>query len=210
MPSETTLTVAELVDQISQMVEINLVKQIGRMERVHDEVKFYPENRGAVIPATSIHENWLWFLQEKTIIDAQDGFTVAEALGTISVIPRLFFPSLLYIKLVAFFDEAIDYFISQHNLPIPRQQNGNLDGRLLFLSQNGHLHYNKQVGDPLYDIKQKRNGLAHNPTNSSVWRSQQASLLELEQAINVIENTLQHLRLIGPHPLYEGYSERGV
>ncbi len=209
MSPETTLTVAQFFDQISDIVEMNMVKQMGRMEKILDEVKMYPENRGAVVPATSIHENWLWFLQEKILIDAQDGFMVAEALGAISVIPRIFFPSLLYIKLVALFDEAVDYFITIQNLPISQQQNRGLDGRLSFLSQRGYLQYNKQTGDPLYDIKQKRNDLAHKPTDSAAWRTQQASLPDLEQAIDVIETVLQNLGLVGQRPHYEGYSESG-
>lgn len=189
---------------VLQLTEPVIVKTIGNMRRSGDAIELYPENHSPILPASSTHEMWLWFLQETEMAKLTNALSACEAPSADTRIPGLFLPALLLVKLVSIFDEALDKYIDANQLSMPPHPYRTLDRRLKFLDQQEVLRYTQA----LCDIKDMRNRVTHRPTSPTNWQAGQVTWDTLEGAISGIETVLQGLNMVGKRPAYEGFAER--
>lgn len=108
-------------------------------------------------------------------------------------------PSLLYIKMVALFDEALDLFIKRNDLNKPKKYKDDLNGRISFLSSLGKI----VQATELSGIREIRNQLAHELSARLTWNA-------LDEAINLVEMELQHLQFVGKRPKIGFFRERSA
>ncbi|HWE36494.1 MAG TPA: hypothetical protein VG406_08010 [Isosphaeraceae bacterium] len=106
-------------------------------------------------------------------------------------------PSLLYVRLGALVDDALEQFISMKGLVMPGKYRTDFNGRITFLDDQGYL----KDANKIHNLRKRRNELAHEASRSCSW-------VDLDEATNVIDAELQHLELSGPRPAYEFYAER--
>ena len=194
----------QMTTSFSEHMQPFMVKAFGQMQRTRDAVEFHPENHSTIVPATGIHETWLWFLQELATVRLSNSLTAAEAPAALDVIANLFLPALVYIKLVSIFDEALEFYINANRSTLPGGYQTTLHGKLSFLDGKDGFQYTQTIRD----IKNKRNDIGHLPTNPGNWQAQQVGWQELEKAIDDIEFVLQQLGIVGPRPTYETFGER--
>jgi hypothetical protein len=106
-------------------------------------------------------------------------------------------PSLLYVRLGAFLDEAFEEYVNAAGMVMGKPYRGDLNGRIAFLNDQGKL----VDAAKLHALRLKRNELAHESSRSCKWS-------DLDEAIHVADAELQHLGLVGPRPKFEFYAER--
>lgn len=115
------------------------------------------------------------------------------------VVERLL-PSLLQIKAVAILDHALQAWIDDKGLVVPKKPYGtDLKGRIDYLSDNGHL----TDRSPVHSIRGTRNALAHEPTDAVDWA-------ELDRDVAVIQSVLSELKVVKDIPQWEIFSERSA
>lgn len=151
-----------------------------------------------------INESWRWLLQE--ILLARNAATLDEPRGPHlgKVVLDLLLPSLLYLRTISLFNEALgEYIIAKGYL----YTNGSgLNEKLKVLNAQGDLKYSSE----LRKMKDRRNIVAHRSTTLDKILSQSVEWQEVDIAINVVEAALQHLNLIGQRPDFQFYAERLV
>lgn len=106
-------------------------------------------------------------------------------------------PSLLYVRLGALLDEALDEYIMENDLVMSRPYRSDFNGRITFLNGQGLL----KDASRLQVLRKMRNQVAHEASRSCTWR-------ELEDAIVIADMELQHLGLVDTRPKYEFYAQR--
>lgn len=206
VPPEQLLTPDDCVRATKAALEPLLVRLAGSWRRRDDAVHLYPERQSPTHPPTSLHESWLWFLQEVTLASAHDSTTLAEAAAAQGVIAGLFLPALLYVKLVAILDEALKEYITSNRAVLSGSYKGSLHGRLEHLDKHGALTYSQR----LWDIKDLRNAVGHRPTSPANWQQHQVSWQTLAAAVDDAQAVLMRLGLVGPRPNYQAFAEREV
>ena len=108
-------------------------------------------------------------------------------------------PSLLYVKMVAILDEALIFFISDRGLKVPKKYRGSLDGRIECLNDQSLIaNYTS-----LHEVRELRNLLAHEVSETTTWDNLQADL-------GTVEDELQHLGFVGDRPKCEYFGERSA
>ena len=98
-------------------------------------------------------------------------------------------PSLLYLKMVALFDEFLEAYISQKGLVLPPQFRQDLNGRLNFLDSLGALSSPVE----LHSIRKLRNEIAHDGARHADWGA-------LDYDLAKIHGELRHFGFVGPKP----------
>lgn len=106
-------------------------------------------------------------------------------------------PSLLYIRLASFIDYALGEYISSQGWAIPKPLCENFKGRISFLADKGVL----LSPNDLHDLRLKRNTLSHQPASSCSW-------IELENAVQMGQQELENVKLVGPRPKFEFFSNK--
>lgn len=114
------------------------------------------------------------------------------------ILDNFVLPSLLYVRMVALFDEGLKKYLNSNNLKSPKKQyRKDLNGRIEFLKDNNLL----LEPDECHRIRLRRNDIAHEHNKNASWK-------EVGKDLPVIESELQNLGLIDKRPDYEFYSER--
>ena len=108
-------------------------------------------------------------------------------------------PSLLYVKMVAIFDEALVFLIDGRGLILPKKYKQSLHGRLEFLNDQRII----QNYSALQDVRENRNSLAHEASATVNWE-------KLETDLQTVEVELQHLAFVGERPNYKYFGERSA
>jgi hypothetical protein len=95
------------------------------------------------------------------------------------VVDRLL-PSLLQVKAVAILDHALQSWIEEHGLTVPRQPYGrDLNGRINFLADRSEI----ADRESLHSIRGTRNELAHVPSGSVNWEELDRDVLAIHRAL---------------------------
>jgi hypothetical protein len=149
--------------------------------------------------ANNTWSNWKTFLMDTELAKHYKLANMVSGIGPSAPNPILeaLLPSLLYMRFGALFDEVLEDYIATNNLTMSSQYRNNLHGRITFLNDFGKL----KDAAKLHDIRDKRNQIAHDATQSCTWR-------DLEEAIMNVDIELQHLGLVMGKPQYEFYAER--
>jgi hypothetical protein len=187
----------------SKMIEQIAAVSIGDAQITRTETELFPHNHSPIVPNTTVHKNWLWFLQEVVLLKAQAVSILSQTNMALVYVADLFIPSLLYVNLLSAFDDALgDYIRSDRTALTGRFDT--LHQKLTLLNRHGRLTYSQR----LRDLKNKRNDVGHLPTTTSNLLSEQVSWAELDSAIDDIEIALQSLGIVGPRPNYESFWNR--
>jgi len=164
------------------------------------------ERRSGVFGSSSVtcayrsvatYESWLRHLMDIEFARMRHMVTVAEG-----VIPGpdyvgvILLSSLLYVRTVSLLDEALEEYVDDPGLSMPRKYHRSLGGRIEFLASLGLLH----TPQDLRDVKDRRNEIAHDSNKA-------ASYDDLAQAVDIVEATLQHLNFVGPRPHAAAHAE---
>lgn len=146
-----------------------------------------------------VYESWQTFLIEVTFAKNYKIPYILTASRPVPNNPVLdnLLPSLLIVKLTSLVEEALGEYIAQKGLVVPSQYRADLNGRINFLRDNGHL---KDAGK-LHTLRKLRNKLAHKFIGNATWE-------ELDLGVNAADDELQHLGFIGTRPTLEIDSER--
>jgi hypothetical protein len=147
--------------------------------------------------SVATYESWLRHLTDIEFARTRHMITAAEG-----VIPGpdyvgvILLPSLLYVRTVSILDEALEEYVDDRELSMPRKYRRSLGGRIEFLDSLGLLH----TPQDLRDVKDRRNEIAHDSNKA-------ASYEDLAQAVDIVEATLQHLNFVGPRPHVAAHAE---
>ena len=144
---------------------------------------------------------WHRFLQEVELAKNYHMPYLLNGFGSTFRNPLLDFllPTLLYVKMVALFDEALISLIDYRGLTPPKKCKKSLNGRLKFLNDQGIiLNYSA-----LHDVGGHRNFLAHEASATVDWE-------KLDTDLQTIEAELQHLGFVGKRPDYKYFGERSA
>jgi hypothetical protein len=112
------------------------------------------------------------------------------------VVERLL-PSLLHVKAVAILDHALQLWIDDKGLVVPRPYRSDLNGRINFLADYNHIADRA----PLHAIRGTRNLLAHDPSGEVDWA-------ELDRDVIIVHAALFELMIVKPMPTWEVSAER--
>jgi hypothetical protein len=134
-------------------------------------------------------------------VELAKNYHLSYSLSTMGATPRnpileYLLPTLLYVKMVSILDEALITYIDSQGLTLPKKDR-NLNGRINFLTTKRVLGNSKA----LHNIRDRRNGLAHEASQQTNWN-------ELEDDLNEIARTLQHLAFVGKRPSYKFFAEQ--
>jgi hypothetical protein len=143
---------------------------------------------------------WTRLLMEAELAKNHHMANIVGGFGTVMTpnpIVEKLLPSLLFIQVGSFLDESFEGYIDNNSLPFGRPYRSDFNGRICFLNDRGLL----ADGVRVHALRNKRNGLAHDPAQSCTWD-------ELENGIQTTDQELQHLQLAGPRPKYEFFGER--
>jgi hypothetical protein len=115
------------------------------------------------------------------------------------VVERLL-PSLLHVKAVSILDHALQAWIDDKGIVIPKKPYGtDLKGRIDYLADNGDLADRAH----LHSIRGTRNELAHEPGGVVDWA-------ELDRDVGAIHSALSELKIVNAMPKWEIFSERSA
>lgn len=106
-------------------------------------------------------------------------------------------PSVLLVKAVAVFDEAIEHYIDSVRGGLPAGYKATLDGRIRFLADQRLVTNGLQ----LHDVRILRNKVAHERQVQATWQ-------ELDSALAELETALLSMSLVDPRPKLEYFGER--
>lgn len=145
-----------------------------------------------------VYKSWLRHLVDIKLAKSRHMIAAAEhaAVGWDYVGVTLL-PSLLYVRTVSILDEALETYIDDKALTLPKKFRHTLGGRINVLADLG-LIANPQ---DLRDIKDRRNAIAHDSNKSG-------SYGDLSQVVDTVERTLQSLNFVGARPRTEVYLRR--
>lgn len=146
-----------------------------------------------------IREGWRNFLIEAAFAKDYKMPYVIESGEPVANNPVLddLLPSLLIVKLASLVDEALSECIARKGLAMPKTYRTDLNGKINFLIDGGQL----KEAARLHKLREFRNELAHESTAKAKWK-------DLETAIETVDEALQHLGFVGPHPQFEMSAER--
>ncbi len=82
--------------------------------------------------------------------------------------------SLLLVKLASLADEALEEYIAQKGLSMPKTYRDYFNGRTNFLGDNSHL----KDATRFHKLQKLRSELAHDPTGKAVWANLDRSYLK--------------------------------
>ena len=105
-------------------------------------------------------------------------------------------PSLLYIRMVSFFDDGLILYIDSNDLSMPKKHKPDLHGRINFLNEIGKI----KTADECHRIRDQRNSLSHETSTGVTWE-------DIISDVPILEEELRNLGLIGQRPPYEFYGE---
>ncbi len=150
--------------------------------------------------AETVQKAWIRLLQW---IALAQGYPLAYQIMAIGagvppnpVLDRLL-STLLYIQVVALFDQALADVIEERKLPRPPDWKADLYHRI---ERVGALLCAK---DDCHALRERRRALAHAPESFVTWA-------DLGKALDVVERELQALQLVGARPIYQAYAERSA
>ena len=153
--------------------------------------------------APSPADEWLRLLQD---VEVARNYPAVYALDTGPHLRQPFLDellaSLLFIRLAALVDSALQALIAQGGLTSPKTRRKkwlDLNDRIQILEHHGCLppdHVKR-----LHQIRTWRNKLAHTA------EPQYANWALLDQAVSIAEAALQHLTVVGARPKYEFFAE---
>ena len=151
--------------------------------------------------SVDIQKAWNRFLQEVELAKNYHMPYLLNGFGGTFRNPLLDYllPSLLYVKMAAILDEALLFVIGDRRLTVPKKYKKSLHGRIEYLNDQSLIaHY-----AALHGIRDLRNLLAHEVSETTTWDNLKADL-------DTVENELQHLGLVGDRPGYEYFGERSA
>lgn len=108
-------------------------------------------------------------------------------------------PSLLHVKVLAVLDEALETFIQDRSLVMPRRYRNTLEGRISFLADSGFITNDLA----LHAARIRRNVVAHELSASIQWET-------LASDVDGIEDALKHLGYVGDRPQMSYFGERSA
>jgi hypothetical protein len=106
-------------------------------------------------------------------------------------------PSVVLVKAVAVFDEAVEEYIYRNHSGLPSGYRATLDGRIRFLVDRSLVANGLQ----LHKVRELRNRVAHEKDAHATWQ-------ELEGAFGELETALVSLNLVQPRPQLDFFGER--
>ena len=153
------------------------------------------------ILSDEILKAWYRLLQELELAKNYHMPYLLNGFGSTFRNPLLDFllPSLLYVKMVAVFDEALVFLIDDRDLTPPKKYKKSLHGRLEFLNDQEIL----KNFSALHEVKDNRNLLAHEVSSTADWE-------KLENDLQTVEAELRHLGFVGKRPDYKYFGERSA
>lgn len=110
------------------------------------------------------------------------------------VLDRLL-PSVLFLRIVAIFDEALEFYIDDRNIQWPSNKKRDLYNRIIVLGDSGILKDRNEC----HRIRERRNELAHEAGKF-------VQLNELYSCLDVVELELKNLGLVGERPKYAWFA----
>lgn len=144
-----------------------------------------------------LHERWQLFLQRWELARHYKLYNARMGPSPPNPILDQMLPSLMHVKLVSLLDEALQLFIENSKITMPRKYRKDLNGRLCYLNDEGRL----TCATELHIIRQRRNDIAHASDIECNWST-------LEEDIDKVEQELRHLQLTGMRPAYKFFAER--
>jgi len=157
----------------------------------------------STIRDASFLQAWLTFLRQLAMARSYPMPYGLDAAGPAVRNPFLehLLPSMLFVRLLSLLDQALLIYLDQEGLTVPRAYKNRraLKGRLEFLRDHGVL----QDYVALDDLRDRRNGLAHDAAKHCDWN-------DLHAAVDAVERELQPLRFVAKRPQYEPYAERSA
>lgn len=106
-------------------------------------------------------------------------------------------PGVVYVKMLALLDEAIEQYLEDHGIRVERPLRNNLHGRIETLARRSALLQPAE----LHRIRDTRNGLAHEADARTTWE-------QLEADTAMVHAELQHLGLVGPQRTFATFTTR--
>jgi hypothetical protein len=152
--------------------------------------------------SNDVHEAWDRFLIEVTLAHEYPTFYLIDSAGLAGgrkLILEQLLPSLLYVKMVAILDEALVAFIDFHKLKLQKPYRKDMNGRISFLHDHGHL----TRGTDLHRIRNRRNDIAHTDKAQANWP-------ELTADTDIVHAELMYLKCVGAKPHYSVEGERSA
>lgn len=153
-----------------------------------------------------MNEDYIWqyerFLQDLEMARNYAMPYRMAAIGHIARNPILenILPSLLYIRMVSFFNDGLTSYIDNKNFSMPKEKyRKDFNGRINFLGDNKLI----KATDECHRIRERRNSIAHDSTSNATWD-------EIDKDLSILEEELRNLNLIGQRPSYEFYAERSA
>lgn len=110
------------------------------------------------------------------------------------VLDRLL-PSVLFLRIVSIFDEALEFYIDDRNIQWPSNKRRDLCNRINVLGDSGILKDKREC----HRIRERRNELAHE-ADKFVQRN------DLYSCLDVVELELKNLGLVGERPKYAWFA----
>jgi hypothetical protein len=148
--------------------------------------------------SNQISKGWRCFLIEVTFAKNYKTPYVIQSMVPAPNNPILdgLLPSLLVVKLASLIDEALNEYIDQKGLIMPKMYRPDFNGKINFLRDGGYL----KSATKLHQLRELRNELAHEFSGKATWK-------ELDKAIETADDELQHLGFVGARPKFEIHSE---
>ena len=151
------------------------------------------------VGSDQMRKSWRNFLIEVTFAKNYKTPYIIESGGPVlnNLILENMLPALLLVKLASLVDEALEEYIAQKGLSMPKTYRDDFNGRINFLGDNSYLN----DATRLHKLRKLRNELAHESTGKAAWA-------DLDKAIDTADEELQHLGLVGVRPKFEISAER--
>lgn len=141
---------------------------------------------------------WCKFLLDVELAKDYNGINMIDGGGLPIRNPILdtLLPTLLLIRMSAFLDEAFEQYIDRNGLVMPNRKL-DFNNRIICLDNHGKLKDAARV----HRVREQRNAVAHESMQKFTWE-------QMEQAIEVGQDELQHLGLVTTRPIFEISSHR--
>ena len=123
----------------------------------------------------------------------------SPGLATRNPILESILPSLLYIKMAALMDGALEEYIAANQLQPGKRYRADFNGRINFCSDSGFINN----GADLHGVRTMRNDTAHKPLASVDWD-------ELDRDIVHVHRALKQLGFVGERPEFRVEAERSA
>lgn len=146
---------------------------------------------------------WRWLLQEILLAKNCHQLDTFLAPSVSKVLLDALLPTISFIRVVSFFDEALSCYIEENKLST-KGYGSTLDARLRLLNDQSRIVYSLN----LQNIKDRRNELAHRSRVPETYSELSASWQEVDETVQAVESELQSLGMIGNRPDFEFFWER--